>query len=98
MTSGGDPMIESRPPREVSAVTAWINGSVEPIHSMRDHMNHNVPMLGAAWGSHLGRKNARGRWARSWAKMLRDADAYEPRFKKGPDQGRYSVLWRVSRQ
>ena len=50
--------------RETSAVTAWLNGSAEPIHSMRDHMNHNVPMLGAAWGTHLGRKNARGRWAR----------------------------------
>ena len=50
--------------REVSAVMAWLNNSSEPIHSMRDHMNHNVPMLGAAWGTHLERKNARGRWAR----------------------------------
>ena len=50
--------------REVAAVTEWLDKSEEPIHSMRDHMSHNVPMLGAAWGTHLGRKNARGRWAR----------------------------------
>ena len=76
-------------------MTAWLDGSAEPIHSMRDNMVHNVPMLAGMWGSHLGRKNARGRRARAWAKMLRDPDAYEPRFKKVPDQGRYSVLWRV---
>ena len=82
--------------REVSAVAEWLEGSAEPLHSMRDHVNHNVPLLGAAWGAHLGRKNARARWARSWAKMLRDREAFEPRFKKGPDQAllaRYVWTW-----
>ena len=72
--------------REVSAVKDWLDNSREPLHSMRDHIYHDVPLLGASWGTHLGRKNARRWWAQSWSKILLDKDVFESRLKKGPDQ------------
>ncbi len=47
--------------RERAAVSDWLLNSDEPIHSMRDHRSHNVPLLGAAWGANMVRKNARAR-------------------------------------
>lgn len=41
---------------------------------------------GAAWGTHFGRKYARGRWVKSWLKILNDTEAWAPRHSKGPDQ------------
>lgn len=35
--------------REKAAVDEWLN-SDKDIHSMRDHIEHNVPMLGGMWG------------------------------------------------
>jgi hypothetical protein len=38
--------------REASAVEEWLSID-QPIHSMRDHPNHNTPLLGAAWGADM---------------------------------------------
>ncbi len=58
----------------------------QPIHSMRDHPAHYTALLGASWGSHMLRKNARGRWRKSWDKMLASSLAWAGRGQKGPDQ------------
>ena len=53
---------------------------------MRDHPAHMIPYLGAAWGAEMTRSNARGRWRKSWIKILKDGKAWAPRSAKGPDQ------------
>ncbi|TRY79883.1 hypothetical protein TCAL_05108, partial [Tigriopus californicus] len=71
--------------REQAAVQEWLD-SDEPMHIMRDHPRHKIEILGAAWGTHLKRKNARGRWIKSWIKILNDTEAWASRQSKGPDQ------------
>jgi len=71
--------------REVSAVDEWLSIG-KAIHSMRDHPNHNVPLLGAAWGADLRQQNSRERWKLSWKKIFEDSLAYVPKSAKGPDQ------------
>ncbi len=71
--------------RERAAVDEWLSIDM-PLHSMRDHPNHNTPLLGAAWGADLRRRNAREKWKKSWSKIFEDPLTYEPRTAKGPDQ------------
>jgi hypothetical protein len=39
--------------REQAAVEEWLS-SDKPIHCMRDHIEHNVPILGGMWGCRKG--------------------------------------------
>lgn len=39
--------------REKAAVDEWLQ-SDKPLHCMRDHIEHNVPILGGMWGCRLG--------------------------------------------
>ncbi len=41
---------------------------------------------GAAWGSHMLKKNARGRWKKSWRKILESKNGWAARNRSGPDQ------------
>ena len=38
-------------PREAAAVEEWLR-SGKPFHSMRDHYEHTVPIMGGMWGSY----------------------------------------------
>ena len=81
--------------REVAAVKEWLESDM-PIHSMRDHPAHLTPLLGASWGSDMRKRNARGRWRKTWYKMLKDPKTWAPRSVKGPDQeilARYVWPW-----
>lgn len=60
-------------PREAAAVQDWLSSDFE-FHSMRDHYQHTVPILGGMWGC---RRNA---W---FGKQL---DAWTTRSEKGSDQ------------
>lgn len=71
--------------REVAAVAEWEEGG-RPVHSMRDHPAHKVPLLGAAWGARLTQQNLRNKWTKSWTKMLADPLCWRGRGDKGPDQ------------
>ena len=71
--------------REVAAVEEFL-ASNQPIHSMRDHPAHLTTLLGASWGTHLNKKNSRGKWKKAWPKMLKDKKTWAPRNVKGPDQ------------
>ena len=71
--------------REVAAVSEWIK-SGKPIHSMRDHPYHTVPLLGGTWGARITDKTIRQKWKETWEGILEDKLAYAPRTAKGPDQ------------
>ena len=49
-------------------------------------MEHDIPLLGGTWGTHLERKNARWHWVKSWSDIMRDPITFSPRSVKGPDQ------------
>ena len=53
---------------------------------MRDNPAHNIGLLGASWGTDLTKDNARGKWRKSWDKMLQDAETFSARELRGPDQ------------
>jgi hypothetical protein len=72
--------------RELSAVKEWIENSTQPIHVMRDHPQHTIGMLGAAWDADLNRKNSREYWKEAWEKMMKDPLIYAAREKHGSDQ------------
>ena len=72
--------------REVAAVKEWMENSTQPIHVMRDHPQHTIGMLGAAWDTDLTRKKSRLRWKQAWSRMLKDPLAYAARNKHGSDQ------------
>lgn len=72
--------------RELAAVKEWLDSDMA-IHSMRDHPGHHHPLLGAGWGAHLDRKNARQLFKESWKKMLNDSLCYMNRVEGyGADQ------------
>ena len=71
--------------REVAAVQEWLQ-SEQPLHSMRDHPAHNIPLLGAAWGARITEDNIRHKWVKSWQKILADPLSRASRDTKGPDQ------------
>ena len=72
--------------REYAAVQEWRENSSRPIHVMRDHPQHTIGMLGAAWDADLSRNNSRKYWMNAWKSMLKDPLAYSSRDKHGPDQ------------
>ena len=81
--------------REAAAVKEWRGDSQYSIHSMRDHPQHNVGMLGGAWGADLTRNvteskgnkiSARREWKITWKYMLNDKKIHSERYRKGPDQ------------
>eukprot|EP00090_Calanus_glacialis_P018459 TRINITY_DN28652_c0_g1_i1.p1 TRINITY_DN28652_c0_g1~~TRINITY_DN28652_c0_g1_i1.p1 ORF type:complete len:263 (+),score=43.27 TRINITY_DN28652_c0_g1_i1:109-789(+) len=77
-----DSLIEKR---EVSAVTEWLK-SGKLIHSMRDHPQHCVPLLGGMWGARLSVDRVRQQWQKSWKKIQEHRLAHSPRNATGPDQ------------
>jgi hypothetical protein len=71
--------------RGAAAVAEWAAGSAG-LHVMRDHPQHNVAIMGGAWGARLTMPEARDRWARAWAAMAADPMCWSARGSKGPDQ------------
>ena len=57
--------------REVAAVREWLQ-SGQPLHSMRDHPAHCVPLLGGAWGLRVTRDTIRQQWARALQNIMED--------------------------
>ena len=62
---------------------------------MRDHPQHNIGLLGGAWGADLTRNisetngsliSARKKWKVTWKNILRDRKIFSERHKLGPDQ------------
>ena len=81
--------------REVAAVSEWQENSTEPIHSMRDHPQVGIGLVGASWGTDLTRNvsdskgnkiSARRAWKIAWKYMLKDKEIYAKRNRWGPDQ------------
>ena len=81
--------------REAAAVKEWRENSHHSIHTMRDHPQHNVAILGGAWGADLTRNvtasngnkiSARQEWKITWKNMLNDKKIHSERHRKGPDQ------------
>ena len=64
--------------REAEAVAEFMDSAL-PLHSMRDHPSHGVPMLGALWGTHLNRRGARDEWKKAWVNILHDKRAWANR-------------------
>jgi hypothetical protein len=60
-------------PREQAAVYEW-NDSKKTLHTMRDHYEHIVPILGGMWG------------LRYWPKFLHHLDGWITRNNLGDDQ------------
>ena len=71
--------------RENGAVQEWLH-SDKSIHVMRDHVNHDVPMLACCWGTKLFDQNIRSKWKMSWKSGLDDAIMYAHQDSWGPDQ------------
>lgn len=69
--------------REKVAVDAWIS-SGKPFHVMRDHVNHDVPILGGMWG-------CKGGYVKDFRSLV---DAWPDTNSKGCDQ-RFlaSIIW-----
>ena len=55
--------------REVAAVAEWLQ-SEKPLHIMRDHPAHCVPILGGTWG--ITQNTIRQDWVRSLQNILTD--------------------------
>jgi len=73
-------------PREVSAVREWLK-SGKLIHSMRDHPQHQVPMLAGTWGARLTSPRARQKWKTSWDLIMKHKmTTAPPNATNGPDQ------------
>ena len=81
--------------RESAAVTEWREQSNLAIHSMRDHPQHGVGLVGASWGTDLTRNvsdskgnkvSARQAWKIAWKYMLNDKEIHAKKNRWGPDQ------------
>ena len=82
--------------REVKAVEEWVQ-SGKTLHTMRDHPQHNVPMLGGMWGVQMPRRSKTWRavWKRIWTNIIADPLSQSDRGSKGPDQTLLSrYVWR----
>ena len=73
--------------REMDAVEEWLH-SGKSVHVMRDHPQHNVPMLGGLWGAQLigSRKVWGDVWKDIWTKIIADPLSKSDRGNKTPDQ------------
>ena len=77
--------------REKAAVDSWI-ASNKDFHAMRDHIEHNVPILGGMFGVRKGiLKNIRQR-IENWG-LNTDAPRYERFGRKGVDQDFLKTIW-----
>ena len=57
--------------REVTAVKEWLQ-SGQPLHSMRDHPFHCVPLLGGTWGLNVTVDTIRQQWGKSLQNIMED--------------------------
>ena len=71
--------------REVDAVQEFLN-STEDFHVMRDHPQHDVPILGGTWGIKLEKNKIRQKIKMSIEAMKKNPIFYASRSKAGPDQ------------
>ena len=71
--------------REFAAVQDWFQ-SGKAFHTMRDHPNHGVPMLGSAWGTRLTDPTVRLGWLKTWKKGITSSIVWAKRNDYGPDQ------------
>ena len=72
-------------PREVNAVNEFIQ-SEKDFHIMRDHPQHEVPILGGTWGIKLLKPEIREKMSSSIWTMFRKDLFYASRDRSGPDQ------------
>jgi hypothetical protein len=74
-------------PREREAEEEWLQ-SGKSLHVMRDHPQHDVPMLGGLWGAQTtGARKVWGEvWKNIWTNIIADPLSKSDRGKKGPDQ------------
>ena len=63
----------------------WLDSGMG-FHIMRDHPEHDTPILGASWGSNMLDKFVRERWMNSWRKIFKSKYNWADRSQKGPDQ------------
>ena len=71
--------------REFGAVEEWLR-SDKDFHFMRDHPQHDVPILGSGWGVKLGRDEVRNRWKKVWTEAMEDEIFWKDRFERDFDQ------------
>ena len=73
--------------REMEAEDEWLQ-SGKSLHVMRDHPEHDVPMLGGLWGTQMtGSRKVWGEvWTNIWTDIIADPLSQADRGKKGPDQ------------
>jgi len=71
--------------RETAAVQEWLE-SGRGFHAMRDHRQHDVPVLGGMWGARLHNATYREPWIKSWKAIFEDRNSNASRKEKGPDQ------------
>jgi len=71
--------------REAAAVEEWLQSGAA-VHTMRDHPQHGVPLLGGLWGARITNMNMRLKWKSTWEQMLKDEKTYSPRGSKKHDQ------------
>ena len=80
--------------REFEAVNEFLKSSKE-FHFMRDHPQHNTPILGGLWGVKLT-KNIRSSIHQSFAKIFESSMFYNGRNQRGSDQdllGKFIWPW-----
>ena len=51
----------------------WIE-SEKSFHMMRDHPEHNIGMLGSAWGVKLTKEEVRLKWEKAWKSGCQDSE------------------------
>ena len=71
--------------REQGAVQDWLDSN-KSVHVMRDHINHDFPMVGCCWGTRLFDQNIRLKWKISWNNAINDTIMYSHHDSWGPDQ------------
>merc|ERR1712029_80949 len=71
--------------REVAAVQDFLK-SGKAMHSMRDHKEHNMVLMGGMWGANLKVPLARQKWKTAWEGMWKDNNMWAARNSVGSDQ------------
>ena len=71
--------------REQGAVQDWLHSN-KSVHVMRDHINHDFPMVGCCWGTRLFDQKIRLKWKISWNNAINDTIMYSHHDSWGPDQ------------
>jgi hypothetical protein len=89
--------------REVHAVQEWLSKTIYAFHIMRDHDQHNIPMLGGLWGIASNRLSINDRLTIANALIPSENENDRRRFLKeysgGGDQLFLShYIWPLARQ